>query len=59
MGLYDAMQRGLKIADDHPEWSQVKPRRKHEPYKCQDCVNTEEFPITPMEIIYTLMGYSK
>ncbi len=58
-GLKDAIQKAKKNANDHPEWLQVKPERKSEPYTCRDCVVTKDFPIAPMETIYKLMGYTK
>lgn len=57
--LKKAIERGLKLARECPDWLQVKPRRKGEPYVCKDCVNTTDFPITPMGTIYKLMGYVK
>lgn len=57
--LSEAIQRGVKIAEKHPEWLQVKPRRKHQPYECPDCVSAKEFPVTAMEVIYEIMGYKE
>lgn len=53
----DALQRAEKIAADHPEWIRIKPFHKEKPYICTGCVSTKEFPLTPMEDIYKMLGY--
>lgn len=55
--LIDAFQRAEAIAKQHPEWLQEKPFRKIKPYRCPECVSTQELPITPMEEIYKILGY--
>lgn len=55
--LFETLLASEKIAHKHPEYVQEKPFRKEKPYVCPDCVSTSDFPITPMENIYTQMGY--
>lgn len=52
-----ALERAEQIAQNHPIWLKEKPFRKEKSYICQDCVSTADFPITPMEEIYKLLGY--
>lgn len=55
--IVEAIEKAQKIAEDHPEWIQEKPFYKPKPYKCNECINLPQFPLTPMEKIYKIMGY--
>ncbi len=55
--LKDAIERAEKIANEHPQWVQKHPFKRGAPYKCSYCVNTLEFPLTPMEKIFKQLGY--
>src|SRR3989344_4771933 len=47
-----AIERAESIRETHPEWIQKSPFRKPEPYKCDGCVLSHDFPLTPMDKIY-------
>lgn len=45
------------LVGKHPELLVERMYRKREPYTCQHCLRVPEFPITPMEKIYKVLGY--
>jgi hypothetical protein len=55
--LADTMEQAQQTASAHPEWLKKDPFRKPNPYVCTDCQSTADFPITPMEEIYKVLGY--
>ncbi len=55
--LSDTIRQAQEIARKHPDWLKEKPFRKQNPYVCKDCKSTYDFPITPMEDIYRILGY--
>lgn len=55
--IVEAFERANNIAQENPDWLQEKPFRKKQPYSCSECVDLNEFPITPMEEIYKVLGY--
>lgn len=57
--LQDAIKRAKKIGTEHPEWLQEQPFRKPKPFKCSECKPPADFPLTPMEEIYKIMGYGE
>ena len=57
--ITDAIDRAKNIAKKHPEWLQEQPFRKPKPFKCPDCKPPADFPLTPMEEIYKILGYGE
>ncbi len=55
--LSETIQTAKNIALLHPEWIKEKPFRKPNPYVCKDCESTPDFPLTPMEEVYKVLGY--
>lgn len=55
--LLETTRDAQEIAEKHPEWLKEKPFRKPQPYVCPDCNDTPDFPLTPMEEIYRVLGY--
>ncbi len=55
--IVEAFQRAEKISQEQPKLLKEKPFRKQASYECPDCVSTPDFPITPMDKIYQLLGY--
>lgn len=55
--ISDAIQRAESIKQAHPEWIQESPFKKSNPYKCPDCVESENFPLDSMDRIYKVLGY--
>ncbi|HSX24985.1 MAG TPA: hypothetical protein VLG69_03390 [Candidatus Andersenbacteria bacterium] len=55
--ILDAIQRANMIRQQHPEWIQKSPFRKSEPYHCEECIESDTFPLDSMERIYNLLGY--
>lgn len=55
--ISDAIQRAEAIKQEHPEWVKKSPFRKPGPYICSECVNSSDFPLTPMDRVYKLLGY--
>ena len=48
-----------KTIAQHPNWLKEKPFRKSSPYICQYCQPDRNFPITPMDKIYKILGYTE
>lgn len=55
--LSETIKQAQHIARERPDWLREKPFRKPKPYVCQNCHGTDDFPITPMEDIYNVLGY--
>lgn len=55
--LLDTIKKAQYIAREHPDWLREKPFRKPKAYVCRACHGTADFPITPMEDIYNILGY--
>lgn len=54
--LLDSIEWAEGVAKEHPEWLQKSPFKKPAPYKCSDCISTVEFPLTPMEDVFKVLG---
>src|SRR5260221_6345376 len=57
--IHEAIDRAEQIYKEHPEWVVEKPFRHLEPYVCPKCESVSGFPITPMEEIYKILGYTE
>lgn len=57
--ITNAIKRAEAIKQEHPEWVQKSPFRKPKPYHCPDCVKSEEFPLTPMDRTYEILGINE
>lgn len=55
--LSETIEQAQQVAHEHPDWLKEKPFRKPKPYVCHDCHSTVDFPITPMEDIFKVLGY--
>lgn len=55
--IVEAIDKVAKIAQEHPEYLSEEPHRKPEPYQCSECVDTPDFPLSPMEKVYRILGY--
>lgn len=53
-----AYKESTDYAKKHPELVSVDHYRKKELYKCPYCIDTLDFPITPMEKVYKALGYN-
>ena len=52
-----ALENTQNLFRDHPEFFKVNPWHKPKPYKCKACINVPDFPLTPMENIYKILGH--
>jgi hypothetical protein len=46
----------LQAAKDHPERLKSDPFAKPDPYKCPECIDSDDFPLTPMQDILKILG---
>ncbi|PIR80117.1 MAG: hypothetical protein COU25_01825 [Candidatus Levybacteria bacterium CG10_big_fil_rev_8_21_14_0_10_35_13] len=53
----EAVENVRRLFKEHPEFFKEKPWHKPGPYKCPNCINTKDFPLTPMEEVYKVLGY--
>lgn len=53
----DSVEQVRRLYSQHPEFFKEKPWHKPKPYQCKECINTSDFPLTPMEKVYKVLGY--
>ena len=53
----EAVENARRLFKEHPEFFKEKPWHKQAPYKCPNCISTKDFPLTPMEKVYKILGY--
>lgn len=55
--LVKAIEFTEATAVDHPELVREKPHHRPPSYICTECVDTPDFPLTPLKQIYNTLGY--
>ena len=57
--LEAASRQAFETAKQHPDWVQKDPFRKPPGYVCPDCIDTPEFPLTPLDEVNQILGKSE
>lgn len=56
-GLVESFNKAHQHALKNSQLVTSRPFRKPKPYNCKECVDTPQFPITPMKSIYEVLGF--
>lgn len=54
--LEEAIGGAERKAKEHPDWLKENYFRKRRPAKCDECVATVDYPLTPLKEVYKILG---
>lgn len=54
--LKEAIDGADRKAEEHPDWLRDSSFKKLKPDKCEECVVTIDYPLTPLEEVYKVLG---
>lgn len=57
ISITDAIEKAEEGRLNYPDRVFEHPYRRSKPYNCADCEEISDFPITPMDRIYNILGY--
>ena len=56
-GLVESFNKAQQYTLKNPQLLKLHPFRHSKPYNCKECVDTPQFPITPMKDIHKVLGF--